>query len=113
LKSTFDRIRQTISFEVIGLALVSPLGASTFGISMAGIVGIGRATIATIWNYLYNLRFDHVTQPMTGGTQKSVELRVVHAVRHRAVDRADCLVSGVNLLQAFLMNVSFALFYMV
>ncbi|MBP55374.1 MAG: hypothetical protein CMG88_12570, partial [Marinobacter sp.] len=61
MKSTRDRVRQAISFEVIGLLLSVPLAAVTFGFDMGrtGVLGVVGATIATIWNYLFNLGFDH------------------------------------------------------
>jgi uncharacterized membrane protein len=120
MRSTSDRIRHAISFEVIGLALITPLGAFAFGMPIAdiGVVGVASATIATGWNYLYNLGFDHVMQRMTGGTRKSFGIRVLHA----ALFEGGLLVAlmpliawylGVSLLQAFMMDVSFALFYLV
>ncbi len=120
MRSTSDRIRHAISFEIIGLALITPLGAFAFGMPIAdiGVVGVASATIATGWNYLYNLGFDHLMQRMTGGTRKSLGIRVLHA----ALFEGGLLVAlmpliawylGVSLLQAFMMDVSFALFYLV
>jgi uncharacterized membrane protein len=88
MRSTSDRIRHAISFEIIGLALITPLGALAFGMPMAdiGVVGIASATIATGWNYLYNLGFDHLMQRMTGGTRK----RLPCASRMPFCSRADC-----------------------
>jgi uncharacterized membrane protein len=120
MRSTADRIRHAISFEIIGLALITPLGALAFGMPMAdiGVIGVASATIATGWNYLYNLGFDHLMQRLTGGTQKTVAIRVAHA----ALFEGGLLLVllpliawylGVSLLQALMMDVSFALFYMV
>ncbi|MDF2813640.1 MAG: Transrane pair domain protein, partial [Microvirga sp.] len=74
MRTTRDRILHAISFELIGLALITPLGAWAFGMPVAdiGVVGVGAATLATIWNYVYNLGFDTVMQRLTGGTQKSI-----------------------------------------
>ncbi|WP_414472139.1 PACE efflux transporter [Microvirga sp. M2] len=120
MRTTRDRIRHALSFELIGLALVTPLGAWIFGMPMAdiGVVGVGAATIATIWNYVYNVGFDALMQRLTGGTQKSVAIRVVHAVLFE-VGLLIVLMPliawylGIGLLQAFYMDVSFAVFYMV
>jgi uncharacterized membrane protein len=120
MRSTSDRIRHAISFEIIGLALVTPLGALAFGMPVAdiGVVGVAGATIATGWNYLYNLGFDHVMQRLTGGTKKSLAVRVLHAVLFEggllvALLPLIAWYLGVSLLQAFMMDVSFALFYLV
>jgi uncharacterized membrane protein len=120
MRSTSDRIRHAISFEIIGLALVTPLGALAFGMPVAdiGVVGVAGATIATGWNYLYNLGFDHVMQRLTGGTKKSLAVRVLHAVLFEggllvALLPLIAWYLGISLLQAFMMDVSFALFYLV
>jgi uncharacterized membrane protein len=120
MRSTGDRIRHAISFEIIGLMLIVPLGAMAFDMPAAdmGIVGIASATIATGWNYLYNLGFDHLVRRLTGGTQKSAAMRIAHAV----VFELGLLVVllpliawylGIGLWQALTMDISFALFYVV
>ncbi|KQV84529.1 PACE efflux transporter [Rhizobium sp. Root1220] len=120
MRSTSDRVRHAISFELIGLAMITPLGAWAFGMSMSdiGVVGIASATIATGWNYLYNLGFDNAMQRLTGGTRKTVAIRVAHAVLFEggllvALLPLIAWYLGVSLLQAFMMDVSFALFYLV
>lgn len=120
MRSTSDRIRHAISFEIIGLALVTPLGALAFGMPLAdvGVVGVAGATLATGWNYLYNLGFDHAMQRLTGGTRKSLAVRVLHAVLFEgglllALLPLIAWYLDVSLLDAFLMDVSFALFYLV
>ncbi len=45
-----------------------------------GVVGIGSATIATIWNFLFNLGFDHGMRRMFGSTTKTFRIRLVHTV---------------------------------
>jgi len=86
MRTPKDRIRHAISFEIIGLALVTPLGALVFDKPMnaIGVVAIVAATVATIWNYLYNLGFDMLMQHWRGHTRKTVPLRVVHAVLFEA-----------------------------
>ncbi len=120
MRSTTDRIRHAVSFELIGLALITPLGAWAFGLPMVevGVVGVASATVATIWNYLYNLGFDQAMQRFTGGTQKSLAHRIAHAVLFEAglVAVLMPLIAwylGIGLLQAFLMDVSFSIFYLV
>lgn len=120
MRTTADRIRQAVAFELIGLALITPLIAWGFGHPMSeiGVIGIGGATIATVWNYLFNLGFDHALRRLTGGTRKSLPVRIVHAL----LFEAGLLVVlmpfiawylDVSLLEAFLMDVSLALFYVV
>ncbi len=120
MRSIGDRIRHALSFEIIGLALVVPLGALVFGMPMSdiGIVGVVSATVATAWNYLYNLGFDHILQRLSGTTLKTTPIRVVHA----ALFELGLLIVlmpfiawylGIGIIHALIMDVSFALFYVV
>ncbi|AKI00098.1 putative membrane protein [Hoeflea sp. IMCC20628] len=120
MRTTFDRIRHALSFEIIALFVVTPLGAWGFGLPLGdiGVIAVISATIATGWNYLYNLLFDHALLRIAGHVSKTFALRVLHAV----VFEAGLLVVllpfiawylGVSLIQAFLMDVSFAAFYLV
>ncbi|MCX4197597.1 hypothetical protein OMR07_20300, partial [Methylobacterium organophilum] len=76
MRSTRDRIRHAILFEVIGLLLIVPLGTAAFGLHAAdmGVIGVGSALVATSWNYVYNLGFDRAMQRLAGHTRKSVVL---------------------------------------
>jgi uncharacterized membrane protein len=118
MRSTRDRVRHAISFELGGLALVSPLGAWAFDLPMADItvVRMACAIIATVWTYVYNFAFDAMMQRMTGGSGKSIPIRVLHAVLFEAgllamLTPLMAWYLGISLLQAFLMDVAFALLY--
>jgi uncharacterized membrane protein len=118
MRSTRDRVRHAISFELGGLALVSPLGAWAFDLPMADItvVRMACAIIATVWTYVYNFAFDAMMQRMTGGSGKSIPIRVLHAVLFEAgllamLTPVMAWYLGISLLQAFLMDVAFALLY--
>jgi uncharacterized membrane protein len=120
MRSSWDRLRHAISFELGGLALISPLGAWAFGSPVAdvGVVGLACAIIATVWTYIYNLAFDAALKRVTGGTQKSVSLRVFHAVVFELALLALLMpviawYLGVGLLHALAMDVAFAGAYMV
>ncbi|WP_420963635.1 PACE efflux transporter [Brucella sp. IR073] len=119
MRSVSDRIRHALSFEIIGLLLVTPLGALAFHMPMhdIGMVSLVSATIATTWNFVYNYLFDVVLQRLSGTTEKGAFMRVFHAV----LFESGLLVVlmpfiawylGVSFWQAFIMDVSFALFYM-
>ena len=120
MRSTGDRIRHALSFEIIGLALVIPLGALVFGMPMSdiGIVGVVSATVATAWNYLYNLSFDHILQRLRGTTLKTTPIRVAHAVLFElglliVLMPFNAWYLGIGIIHALIMDVSFALFYVV
>lgn len=118
MRSTRDRIRHALLFEAIGLALIIPLGTMLFGLhaSQMGVIGIGSAMVATGWNYVYNLGFDHAMQRFAGHTRKSLPLRVGHAVLFEAGLLVILLPPiawylGIGLVEAFVMDIAIALFY--
>ena len=120
MRSTPDRIRHAVSFEIVGLALVTPAGAWLFDVPFAdiGVVTVIGATIATLWNYVYNLGFDHLMQRVWGTTRKTPLIRVVHAIVFEACLLAFllpviALYLEIGIVQAFLMDASFAAFYAV
>ncbi|NTE86464.1 PACE efflux transporter [Agrobacterium rubi] len=120
MRTIGDRIRHALSFEIIGLALIIPLGSVVFGMPAEdiGIVGVVSATIATAWNYLYNLGFDHVMQRKLGTTQKTVAIRVAHAVLFElglllVLMPFIAWYLDISIIHALVMDVSFALFYVV
>ena len=120
MRTTPDRIRHALSFEVIGLLLVTPLGALAFGHPMTeiGMVALVSATIATGWNYVYNLGFDHALLRRRGTVASTVPVRVGHAVLFEGGLLAILMpfiawYLGVSLWEAFVMDAAFALFYLV
>ncbi len=120
MRSTKDRIRHAVSFEIIGLVLVTPLGAWAFDMKVQhiGVVAVVGATLATVWNYVYNLMFDHAKLWLTGRVGKSPVVRVLHAVLFEAgllilLIPFIAWYLGVGLLQALMMDIAFAGFYLV
>ncbi|WP_315927134.1 PACE efflux transporter [Mesorhizobium sp. SP-1A] len=115
-----DRVRHAVLFELVGLAIVIPGSAYLFDRPAfdMGVVGVGAATIATVWNFFYNLGFDHVMQRVTGHTAKSIQVRIVHTVLFEASLLAILLPPiswylGMTLWHTFLMDMSFVGFYLV
>jgi len=118
MRSTRDRIRHAILFEVIGLAIFIPLGGWLFGfhLSQMGVIGLGSACAATAWNYVYNLGFDHAMQRILGHTRKGLLLRMGHAVLFEAGLLVVLLPPiawylGIGLMEALVMDISIAAFY--
>lgn len=120
MRTTGDRIRHAISFEIIGLLTITPLGAWAFGLPLEaiGVVAIVGATIATTWNYLFNLGFDHAMLRLFGDVRKSLAARIVHALLFEvgllaALAPFIAWHLGVTLVEAVVMDLSFAGFYLV
>lgn len=120
MRTTADRIRQAVSFEVIGLIIVISFGVLVLDFSPAdiGLLGAIGTTIATVWNYIYNLLFDHALLKRRGSPKKSVKLRIVHAFGFELGLLIVFLpivaaVLKVNLLEALVIDLGFMAFYLV
>lgn len=120
MRSTADRIRQAVSFEIIGIGIVTPLFSWAFDHPLGdmGVLVLIGATAATTWNYVFNLVFDHVLHWRRGDVRKTLPLRVVHAVLFEATLLVLLLPIfawwlGVSLIAALYMEVAFAAFYMI
>src|SRR5690606_6865833 len=81
-RTTRDRIRHPLRFEIIRLLLVTPLGAIAVDKPLhdIGLISLVSATAATLWNYVYKLGFDHALKRLTGRVEKTMPIRVAHAV---------------------------------
>ena len=119
MRTPLDRLRHALSFEIIGLALLTPLGALLFGVPVKdmGVVALVGATLATVWNYIYNWLFDHAMQRLTGTTLKTLRLRLLHAFVFEAGLLAALLpfiawYLEIGLWAAFVMDLGVALFYL-
>jgi uncharacterized membrane protein len=119
MRTTLDRIRQALSFEAIGLLIVTPLFAWIFDHSLReiGSLGLIGATAATIWNYVYNLCFDHALLRWRGDPRKTPALRILHAALFELTLVALLLPVfawwlDISLMDALLMDLAFAAFYM-
>ncbi|MBR9765656.1 MAG: PACE efflux transporter [Rhodobacteraceae bacterium] len=120
MRSSFDRLRHAVSFEILALLLMVPLGALAFHepVQDIGVLGLVGATLATLWNLVYNLGFDMVLRRRTGSTLKSLPVRILHAVLFElgllvALMPFIAWYLGVSPWRALAMDASFALFYVV
>lgn len=120
MRTTADRVRHAISFEILGIAIATPLAAFAFGLHAgdSAVIVIGSATVAMAWNYVFNLIFDHAMTRWAGTTLKTVPLRIAHAVLFEIgllimLMPLIALYLGISLWQALLLDLGFALFYMV
>ena len=119
MRSPLDRLRHAISFELIALLLLIPLGSWAFGMPVhdIGVVGVVSATLATLWNMLYNWLFDLALRARTGSTLKSGRVRILHAVLFEGgllivLIPFIAWYLGVSLWHALVMDVAFAGFYL-
>lgn len=120
MRTTLDRIRHTLMFEIIGLLIVIPLGHLLFSLDTThmGMVGVISAVVATIWNYVYNLGVDHALKRLRGHVHKTVIMRVFHAICFElglicVLLPLIALYLGQTLAEAAPLVTSLALFYVV
>ncbi|RYE07688.1 MAG: PACE efflux transporter [Hyphomicrobiales bacterium] len=120
MRSTADRIRHALSFELIGILLATPLAAFIFHLHAgdSAVIVIGSATVAMLWNYIYNLGFDKMLQKLRGTTLKTTPIRILHAVLFELglltmLMPLIALYLGISLWEALVMDMAFAAFYMV
>ncbi len=120
MRTIKDRIRHTLAFQIIGLLTFAPLASWVFGFEMhlMGAIAIVASITATIWNYIYNLLFDHALLKIRQNSQKTLSLRVLHALLFEA--GLLCLLLpfiawylNMTLWEAFKMDIVMATFYLV
>jgi uncharacterized membrane protein len=82
MRTARDRLRHSVMFEAVALAIVAPLGGLLFGVDLLhfGLVAVVSTTIAMGWNYVFNLGFDHALLRAGRSLHKTVQIRVLHAV---------------------------------
>ncbi|KMV31136.1 PACE efflux transporter [Photobacterium swingsii] len=82
MRTTLDRIRHTIGFEVIALLLITFVVSHLVGLdpTRMGAMGLGFSIIATGWNYAYNLMFDKAMLKRFGTVVKTTKIRIIHAM---------------------------------
>lgn len=119
MRNTADRMRHAISFELIGIALATPLAALAFHLpgGDSAVIVVAGATIAMAWNYIYNLGFDHAMVRLRGGTAKTPLIRVFHALLFELgllliMLPAIAWYLQISLWDALVMDIALALFYM-
>ncbi len=118
MRSLGDRIRHTILFEIIALAIVASFGSWIIGRSVVdvGILGIMFSVMVMGWNFLFNWMFDLWDAKYRHSADRGFGLRVVHAV----LFELGILIAGVflvawwldmTLLQALILDIGFAIFF--
>lgn len=120
MRTTKDRIRHTLGFETIGLLIFAPLASWVFDyeLHLMGVIAIVGSIIATIWNFIYNLGFDHAMLKWHGSVHKTLLIRVFHAFLFEGgllllFMPMIAWYLGISLWEAFIMDIAMASFYVV
>ena len=74
MRTTKDRIRHLVLFEVTALLILVPIGAVFFGFDPfeIGALGASTAAIAAVWNYAYTAGYAHIF-PIPEGKAKPAD----------------------------------------
>ena len=120
MRTTKDRIRHTLGFEIVGLIIFVPLASWLFGFDVhaIGVIAVAGSIIAAGWNYFYNLLFDHAMVKWRGNVRKTVPIRLLHAFLFEGGLLLLFLpiiawYLSISLWQAFMMDITMATFYLV
>lgn len=115
-----DRVRHALMFEAIALAIFIPGSAALFGKSLEhmGVIGIASATIATLWNFVFNLGFDRAMLRLRGSVHKTLPIRVAHTLLFEAglvivLIPMIAWYLGIGLWAALLMDLAIVAYYLV
>ena len=81
-----DRVRHALLFEAVALAIFIPGSAALFDqpLDHMGVIGIASATLATLWNFVFNVGFDRAMLRLRGSSEKTMALRVAHTLLFEA-----------------------------
>lgn len=115
-----DRVRHALLFEAVALAIFIPGSAALFDQPMEhmGVIGIVSATIATLWNFVFNLGFDRALLRLRGSVHKTMAMRVAHTLLFEAglVVMLIPIIAwylGISLWAALLMDIAIVIYYLV
>lgn len=115
-----DRIRHALMFELVGLAIFTPGAAFFFNqpVEHMGVIGVISATVATLWNFVYNLGFDRAMLRLTGSVHKTIMIRVLHTGLFElglliALIPMIAWYLGISLWDALIMDIAIVTFYLI
>lgn len=119
MRSIKDRIRHTLLYELTGMIIAVPLFSWLMDTrtDLTGILAVGLSLVAMIWNYGYNLGFDHALR--VAGRPLHVRpawLRALHAVGFEGTLLLVTLPMvawwlGLSWREALMMDIGMAAFY--
>lgn len=116
--SAWERVFHAVSFELLALMCLVPIGALFSGqqATHLALVGLGLSLFTVVWNFLYNLMFDRIMQD--DRSLRTLRLRVVHALGFEGslvfvTVPVLAWVLNISLLEALVVEAGFLLFFFV
>lgn len=120
MRTTTDRIRHTLLFELLALATVTPLAMwiTGKGVGTVSSLAISLSLIAMGWNYCFNLWFDKMELKWKGRRDRNLATRIVHALLFELGMLVVTLPLvawwlDMSLWQALVMDIGFMVFFLI
>ncbi|WP_174509712.1 multidrug/biocide efflux PACE transporter [Klebsiella oxytoca] len=116
-KTLTERVIHAVSFEGLATLILAPTTAWLMQRSVVEMGGLSilLATLAMIWNLIYNAVFDRLWP--VSRVVRTLRVRALHAIGFESGFiiigvTAVALVLGVSLIQAFMLEIGFMLFFL-
>ncbi|MEL0552628.1 MULTISPECIES: multidrug/biocide efflux PACE transporter [Enterobacteriaceae] len=116
-KTLTERVIHAVSFEGLATLILAPTAAWLMQRSVVEMGGLSilLATLAMIWNLIYNAVFDRLWP--VSRVVRTLRVRALHAIGFESGFiiigvTAVALVLGVSLIQAFMLEIGFMLFFL-
>lgn len=116
-KTLTERVIHAITFEGLATLILAPTAAWLMQRSVVEMGGLSilLATLAMVWNLIYNAIFDRIWP--VSRVVRTLKVRALHAIGFECGFitigvTAVALLLGVSLIQAFMLEIGFMLFFL-
>lgn len=116
-KTLLERVLHAVSFEGLATLILAPTAAWLMQRSVVEMGGLSilLATMAMVWNLIYNAAFDRLWP--VSRLARTLRVRALHAIGFECGFiiigvTVVALVLGVSLVQAFMLEIGFMLFFL-
>ncbi|MFK3707044.1 putative membrane protein [Raoultella sp. BIGb0138] len=116
-KTLTERVIHAVSFEGLATLILAPAAAWLMQRSVVEMGGLSilLATLAMVWNLIYNAIFDRLWP--VSRVVRTLKVRALHAIGFESGFiiigvTAVALILGVSLMQAFMLEIGFMLFFL-
>ena len=116
-KTLTERVIHAVSFEGLATLILAPTAAWLMQRSVLEMGGLSvlLATLAMVWNLIYNAAFDRLWP--VSRVVRTLKVRALHAIGFESGFiligvTAVALILGVSLIQAFKLEIGFMLFFL-
>ncbi|HFS1360918.1 TPA: multidrug/biocide efflux PACE transporter [Raoultella ornithinolytica] len=116
-KTLTERVIHAVSFEGLATLILAPTAAWLMQRSILEMGGLSvlLATLAMVWNLIYNAAFDRLWP--VSRVVRTLKVRALHAIGFESGFiligvTAVALILGVSLIQAFMLEIGFMLFFL-